>query len=173
MRGNFDQKRLLLLRFEHARDVGAAQRAQRFARHHSLLVRRHDEHRHLRIIGRDAADFVEAARLAIALFVERDAHALQSLERERAHDRAALADAAGENHRIEPAHRCDISADIFAHAIAISLEREQCAAVPLIGRLENFAHVARNAGETKQAALLVQHFIDLRSRQVLCALEEK
>ena len=64
---DLDEKRLLLLRFQHARDVGAAQRAQRLARHHAFLVRRHDEHRHLRIVGRDAADLVEAARVAVAL----------------------------------------------------------------------------------------------------------
>src|SRR6188474_1384738 len=38
MRRDFDGKRVLLLRFEHLRDVGAADRAQRFARHHALLV---------------------------------------------------------------------------------------------------------------------------------------
>ena len=84
MRRNLDEKRLLLLRLEHLRDVGAADRAQRFARHHALLVGGHDEHRHLRVVGGNAADFVEAARVAVALRVERDAHALQSLQRQRA-----------------------------------------------------------------------------------------
>ena len=76
MRRDLDEKWLLLLRLEHLRDVGAAERAQRLARHHALLVRRHDEHRHLRVVGRDAAHLVEAARVAVALLVERDAHAV-------------------------------------------------------------------------------------------------
>ena len=125
MRRDLDEKRLLLLRFEHARDVGAAQRAQRLARHHAFLVGGHDEHRHLRVVGRDAADLVEAARVAVALRVERDAHALQALQRQRAHLRAALADAAGEDHRVQPAHRGHVGADVLPHAVAIRLEREQ------------------------------------------------
>jgi hypothetical protein len=46
MRRDFNQKRLLFLGLERACDVGAAQRAQRLARHHAFLVGRHDEHRH-------------------------------------------------------------------------------------------------------------------------------
>ena len=70
MRRHLDEKRLLLLRLQRARDVGAAKRAQRLAGHHPFLVGRHDEHRHLRVIGGDAANLVEPARLAIALLVE-------------------------------------------------------------------------------------------------------
>ena len=131
MRRNFDEKRLLLLRFQHARDVGAAQRAQRLARHHALLVGGHDEHRHLRVVGRNAAHFVEprASRLRCSSSVM-PMHS-KPCKRQRAHFRAALADAAGENHRVQPAHRGDVSADVFAHAIAIRLEREQRAVVAL------------------------------------------
>ena len=56
----------------------------------------------------------------------------------------------------------DIGADVFAHAIAIRLEREQRARLPLVGGLEDLAHVARNAGQAEQAALLVEHLLDLR-----------
>ena len=55
----------------------------------------------------------------------------ESLQRQRAHSRAALADAAGENHRVEPAHRGDVSADVFAHAVAIGLQRDQRALMAL------------------------------------------
>jgi hypothetical protein len=39
----------------------------------------------------NAAHLVEAARIAVSLFIERDAHALQTLQRQRANFRAALA----------------------------------------------------------------------------------
>ena len=68
MRRDLDQKRLLLLRLQHTRDVRAAQRAQRLARHHAFLVGRHDEHRYFRVIGGNAADFVKprASRLRLS-----------------------------------------------------------------------------------------------------------
>ena len=74
-------------------------------------------------------DLVEAARVAVALRVEHDAHALQALQRQRSHLRAALADAAGENHRVQPAHRGHIGADVFPHAVAVRLERHQRAGI--------------------------------------------
>ena len=173
MRRDLDEKRLLLLRFQHARDVGAAQRPQRLARHHALLVGRHDQHRHLRVVGRDPAHLVEAARVAVALFVEPDAHALQPLQRQRADLRAALADAAGEDHRVEPAHRGDVGADVLAHAVAVRLERDQARRLACVGGLEDFAHVARDAGQAEQAALLVDQLLDLRAGQALGAFEKR
>ena len=51
MRGNLDEKGILLVGFDHTRDVGSAQRAQCFARHHAFLVGGYDEYRHLRMVG--------------------------------------------------------------------------------------------------------------------------
>ena len=81
-------------------------------------------------------------RFAVAFIVKRNAHALQALQCQGANHCASLADAAGENHRIESAHGCDVSADVLSHAIAVSFERDQSALMTLIGRSKNFAHVA-------------------------------
>jgi len=102
-----------------------------------------------------------AAGVAIALRVQSDAHAFQPLQRQRAHFRAALADAAGKNHHVQSSHRGDIRADIFPDAIAIRLESDQCAGLVLAGGLEDFAHIARNAGQPQQTASLVQHLLAL------------
>ena len=99
--------------------------------------------------------------------VERDAHALQSLQRQRAHLRAALADAAGENHRVQPAHRGDIGADVFPHAIAEGLEREQRAVVALVGRLQTSRMSLEMPDKPEQAALLVQQLLALCGGQPL------
>ena len=80
--GDLEEERLGLLGLEHARQVGAAQRPQRLARDHPLLVRRDDEHGDAGIVGRDAADLVKAACLAVARFVQPDAHAFQTLDRQ-------------------------------------------------------------------------------------------
>ena len=54
-----------------------------------------------------------ARRILVARAVEPDAHALQTLQRQRANHCASLADTAGENHRVESAHGCDVSADVL------------------------------------------------------------
>ena len=82
MRGDFDEKRVASVRFRYAFEVGTAQRAQRLAGNHLLLICRHDKDGDGRIVGRDAADLIEAARVAIALIVEVNPHALEALQRE-------------------------------------------------------------------------------------------
>ena len=54
-----------LLATAHAEHAGAADRPQRFAGHHALFIRRHHEHRDLRVVGGNEAHFVEAARVAV------------------------------------------------------------------------------------------------------------
>ena len=58
---------------QHLCDVGAAQCPQCLARHHALLVRGHDQHRHRRIVSGNTADFVKPACVAIALRIKPDA----------------------------------------------------------------------------------------------------
>src|SRR5262245_34604914 len=80
MRRNFDEKRLLLLCLEDASNVRAAQRAQRFTRHHPLFIRWDDQDGYFRVVPRDAAHLVKSARLAVAFGIERNAHAIKSLQ---------------------------------------------------------------------------------------------
>src|SRR5204862_4905365 len=112
------------------------------------------------------------ARVAIALLIERDAHAGQSLQRERADLRTALADAGGEDHCVQSAHGSDVSAEVFPDTVAIGLERKQRAVLALVCGLEDFAHVARNARKAKQTAFLVQQFLALRGGEAFAAFEE-
>ena len=171
--GDLDEKRFAPVRFQDASEVGTAQGAQRLAGDHALLVRGHDEDRDRRIVGRDAADLLEAARLAVALLVEVDPHALEALQRERAHAGAALPDAAGEDQDVEPAHRREVGADVFADAVAEGLQRHQRPVMAGFGSLLDFAHVAGDARKPEQTAPLVEQFIDLRGRQALLALQDR
>ena len=98
-------------------------------------------------------------------------HALEALQRERAHAGAALPDAAGEDQDVQPAHRREVGADVFAHAVAEGLQRHQRPVVAGFGGLLDFAHVAGNARKPEQAAPLVEQFIDLAARQALLALQ--
>src|SRR5258705_58172 len=93
MRINFDEERLLLLDFENASDVGSARCVQSLPGHHPLLIGRHHEDGDFRIVTGDTTDLIEAARIAIALTVYGQPHALQALCSERADLRATLADA--------------------------------------------------------------------------------
>ncbi len=91
MRGDLDENRLFPVRLQHVGEIRAAQRAQRLAGDHPLLVRRHNQDGDGGIVRRNAADVVEAAGVAVALLVELDAHAAQALQGQRAHPGAASA----------------------------------------------------------------------------------
>jgi acetolactate synthase regulatory subunit len=52
----------------------------RNASHHAFFVRRRHEHRYFGVISGNAAHFVESSRVAVALIVESDAHAVQALQ---------------------------------------------------------------------------------------------
>ena len=45
--------------------------------------------------------------------------------------------------------------------------------LPCVGGLQDLAHVARNAGEAEQPALLVEQLLDLRGGQPFRAFEER
>ncbi|MNR45693.1 hypothetical protein D3C85_1645720 [compost metagenome] len=65
-----------------------------------------------------------------------------------AHSRLVLSDAGGENERIEPAERGGDGGHFARDPQCIQRQRFAC-----LGRItrEQFAHVARNAGEAEQA----------------------
>src|SRR3954468_13553317 len=122
--GHFNQKSLLLLCFQHLREVGTAQSAERFAAHHPLFIGGHDKNSDPGIIRGDPANLVEASRIAVLLLIERNTHAAESLQSEGSNNGASLADTSGEYHRIQAAHRRDVGANIFPDSITKRLERE-------------------------------------------------
>src|SRR5688500_9221670 len=123
MGGNLDEKRLLLLRFEHAVDVGSVQGSQGLPGHHALLIRGHDQHLYLRIRGGQATDLLRPARVAIAFRIHFDAEDIESLKRQCADLCTTLPNATGKEDRIHAAHPGDIRTDVFAYAVAVGLER--------------------------------------------------
>src|SRR5689334_13325863 len=93
----FNDKGIMLLRRERLSNVRSAQRAQRFARHHSFFIGGYNQHCDLRIIGGNAAHLLESARLPIQAGVHRNIHALQTLYGQRSNLGASLTNSAGED----------------------------------------------------------------------------
>ena len=81
VRRDFNRKRLSAPGLERPHDTASRHRLKRLARQHSFLIGRDDQHRNLRVVGRDATDFLESSRIAVPFTIEDHPHAFQSLHR--------------------------------------------------------------------------------------------
>jgi hypothetical protein len=82
-----------------------------------------------------------------------------------------LADAAGEDDGVEPAHRRGVGADIFAGPVGVDLYGELRVGVALGSHVFQIAHVG-GAGQPFQAAVVVKRGLDVRDRKPELPVEE-
>ncbi len=97
----------------------------------------------------------------VAVVVHPDAEEVEPLQDPPAHRGAVLADAAGEDDRVDAAHRRRVGADVLAHPVGEDREREAGAVVALLGLGLQIAHVVAQPAEALQAALAVEHALGL------------
>src|SRR5512144_2588601 len=141
----------------------AGEDARGVARDHQLLVGGDDPRRY-RALRRRYARAVRAVRGAVELDAEPRGIAADAL----AQAPAVLADARGEDDRVEPAERGGERAQLAPDAVDEEVDRRLGRRVA--ARLER-AHVARDAGDAEQARLLVDQLLD-RARVHLHLVDE-
>jgi hypothetical protein len=136
-----------------------------------LLVGGDDQELRAAAIARDArdrgggADASDAVRVLVQIGAE-DPEVVRNVV---ADERAVLADAGGEDDRVEPAEHGGVRPDVLAYAMAEHVDREPATLVALAGALLDVAHVVADAGHAGEAALAVEQLVELGDAQAFGA----
>src|SRR6266550_6125696 len=161
---------------DHRRAGSAPAATRSAAAHHGkrllgdlqLLVGGHREDGHLRIVRGEKAWLARGG--LVARRVDADAEPLEPAERLRAHAGRVLADAGGEDDRVEPAERCVVGADVLPDAIAVHIERELGGVVSGFGPPHHVTDVVV-AADPLEAGLLGEQDLDLLVREARDAMQ--
>ena len=124
-----------------------------------LLVGRHDDHLDLAVGGRD--DGLGAVDLGIELLIELDAAELHAGADVLTGDGLILSHAAGEDDRIGTSELSEVGSDVLLDALIVHREGEDAVLVACSHTGLDVTHIARLAGNTQDARLLIEQVVHL------------
>src|SRR5680860_552252 len=122
----------------------------------AFLVGLYHQHRDA---ARGRAD--DLPRAGVRCFVEHDAEEVETGKRIAARHYVVLADTAGEDYRVEPAHGGRVRADELADAVGEKRQRELGVVVAGGGRCAHVTHVVRHPGHTGKSRAAVEQRVEL------------
>ena len=139
----------------------ASHQVQGIAGDDDLLIGGDHQHLHLAVGGGDIALL---ALDAVLFHIDLRAQEFEALHHLFAHLDAVFADTGSEDDHVHAVHGRSVSADVLTDTIDQHIAGDAGVAVALIGGSVDVAHIAGNAAQAQQAALLVehlQHFVDV------------